>query len=149
MPFEGGSQLVNYRDADEAFRTRNYEKAIGLYFEFLRDFPEDFAAWCNLGISLGRMGRPEDALKCFDRALELDPRSADAWHNRGLSLGSLGRREEELECYDRALEINPTYQVSILKKVEVLRVLCREQEANELFREYTNRKRAAIQNVFK
>jgi tetratricopeptide (TPR) repeat protein len=141
--------MSSYRDADEAFRTRDYQKAIELYFEFLRDFPDDFAAWCNLGISLGRIGRPEDALKCFDKALELNSRSADAWHNRGLSLASLGMRKDELECYDRALEINPNHQVSLLKKVEVLRALGREQEANDLFREYTKKKRAAIQEAFK
>lgn len=128
--------MGNCRDADEAFRIASYEKAIGLYFIYLEDFPQDLRAWVNLGISFGRIDKPAEALKCFDRALELDPNCHEALVNRGLSLLALGHPEAALVCYDAVLQIHPGYQLAILKKVEVLRILGRDEEAADLFRTY-------------
>jgi tetratricopeptide (TPR) repeat protein len=35
--------------------------------------PNDKTGWHNKGLALEKLGKPEDALKCFDIALELDP----------------------------------------------------------------------------
>jgi tetratricopeptide (TPR) repeat protein len=141
--------LSGYRDAEEAFRTRDYGKAVELYFVYLGEFPDDLHAWCNLGISLGRMGRHEDALKCFDRALELKSDSVEALYNRGVALHDLGRKGEELDCYDTVLRIRPGYQMALLKKIETLRELGREDEANILFREFTKRRKSELQDALK
>jgi tetratricopeptide (TPR) repeat protein len=133
--------LATSRDADEAFRTGSYDMAIALYFDFLEQFPGDFHAWLNLGIALGRINKPQDGLRCFGRALELDPGSVEAWYNLGLALNALGRNAEEINCYDRALELRPWYQLAVLRKVEALRLLGREDEAGRLFREFMARRR--------
>jgi len=61
----------------------------------------------NKGASLDTLGRPAEALTCFERALEINPRHADAWLNKGAALAGLGRPAEALTCYERALEIDP------------------------------------------
>ncbi|MCX6841550.1 MAG: serine/threonine-protein kinase [candidate division WOR-3 bacterium] len=63
--------------------------------------------WGNKGVSLNTLGRCEEAIRCFDKALELDPQEALAWDNKGSSLDSLGRYEEAIRCYDKALELDP------------------------------------------
>jgi tetratricopeptide (TPR) repeat protein len=136
--------LAASRDADEAFRTGNYDKAIALYFDFLGQFPDDFRAWLNLGIALGRIGKSADSIKCFDRAIELDPRSVEAWYNLGLALHALGRSSDEVRCYDKALALKPWYQLAVLRKVEALRLLGREDEASALFREFMARRRNGL-----
>jgi len=139
--------LAASRDADEAFRTGNYDKAIALYFDFLGQFPDDFKAWLNLGIALGRIGKPQDSVKCFDRAIELLPQSVEAWYNLGLALHALGRHGDELRCYDRALQLKPWYQLAVLRKVEVLRLLGREDESSALFREFLARRKSGLAEV--
>jgi tetratricopeptide (TPR) repeat protein len=67
------------------------------------------AGWSNKGASLIELDRSEEAIKCYDHALEINPRLAEAWYSKGIALGSLGRSEEAIECYDRALEINPRF----------------------------------------
>jgi tetratricopeptide (TPR) repeat protein len=136
--------LAASRDADEAFRTADYHKAISLYFDFLGQFPDDFRAWLNLGIALGRIGKPQESVKCFDRAIEMDSGSVEAWYNLGLALHALGRAGDELRCYDRALRLKPWYQLAVLRKVEALRLLGREDEANALFREFMARRRKGL-----
>ena len=56
---------------------------------------------------LGFLGRHEEALASYDRAVELDPRYALVWFYRGNALAALGRHEAALASYDRAVELNP------------------------------------------
>jgi predicted O-linked N-acetylglucosamine transferase (SPINDLY family) len=51
--------------------------------------------------------RPDEALQCVDRALQLNPNYAEAHFNRGTVLHELKRFDEALESYLRALQINP------------------------------------------
>ena len=43
--------------------------------------------WCDKGDALTKSGRHEEALQCFDKALELAPRYAKAWALKGATLG--------------------------------------------------------------
>ena len=67
----------------------------------------DAVDWTNKGISLDTLERLEEALSCYDRALELNPHFEWAWNNKGAVLDKLGRLEQALACYDRVLEMNP------------------------------------------
>jgi TolB-like protein/DNA-binding winged helix-turn-helix (wHTH) protein/Tfp pilus assembly protein PilF len=57
---------------------------------------------------LNKLGRPEEALTLFLRAVELDPLSGIIVLNMGSALNSLGRFEEALAWYERSLELDPT-----------------------------------------
>ena len=63
--------------------------------------------WNNKGVALSRLGRYQEAIQCYDEALEIDPRHVNAWANKGAALSRLGRHAEALQCYDKALEIDP------------------------------------------
>ena len=60
-----------------------------------------------LGMALGRLGQPSEALASFDRAVDCAPDLADAHANRGDVLAVLGRPAEALTSYDRALALKP------------------------------------------
>jgi tetratricopeptide (TPR) repeat protein len=62
--------------------------------------------WSNKGMSLNSLGRDEEAIYCYDKALELDPRDAGVWSNKGNSLNILGQPEEAICCYDKALKLD-------------------------------------------
>jgi tetratricopeptide (TPR) repeat protein/tRNA A-37 threonylcarbamoyl transferase component Bud32 len=85
--------------------------------------------WCNKGVSLKNLGRHEEAIHCYDRALEIDPRYRTAWCNKGSALDDLGRHEEAIHCYDRALEIDPRYRTAWCNKGNALDDLGRHEEA--------------------
>lgn len=63
----------------------------------------------NKGYSLSNLGKPQEAIVCYDRALEINPEDAKTWLNKGIALGTLGKPQEAIACYDRALEIDPKY----------------------------------------
>ncbi|MFZ5818903.1 MAG: tetratricopeptide repeat protein [Chloroflexota bacterium] len=85
--------------------------------------------WSIKGISLNHLGRCEEALRCHDQALELDPSDADIWNNKGLTLSNLGRNDESLLCYDQALELDPRSTVAWINKGGSLTNLGRNEEA--------------------
>ena len=67
-------------------------------------------------MSLSNLGRDEDAIVEYDKALEIDSNYVDAYYNKGLSLSNLGRYEDAIVEYDKALEINPTMLMLITTK---------------------------------
>ena len=83
----------------------------------------------NKGVSLANLGRHEEALTCYERALEINPRDGIAWSNKGVALADLGRHAEALTCFERALEISPRYLTAWSNKGLALKKLGRHAEA--------------------
>ena len=49
------------------------------------------------------------AIRCFDKALKLDPTFVDAWVRKGITLLDLNELYEALVCFNEAVRINPRY----------------------------------------
>ena len=75
------------------------------------------------------LGRVEDAIASYDKALEFQPYYHTAWYNRGLALGNLGRLEEAIASWDKALEIKPDYHKAWYNRGLALGNLGRLEEA--------------------
>ena len=67
--------------------------------------PTDAAGWKKRGLALRGQERYEEALACFDRGLEIDPRNWLLWNNKGAALKALGRTDEADACLRRANEL--------------------------------------------
>jgi tetratricopeptide (TPR) repeat protein len=74
---------------------------------FSRKKKEDPTMWIDKGISLFELDKFDEAIACYDKALEIDPKNAAAHGNMGMSLDGLGKYPEAIDCFDRALEIVP------------------------------------------
>jgi hypothetical protein len=77
---------------------------------------------------LAALGRPEEALHCFDKALETG-RTVDALYNRGIALLRLDRFPESLATLDDMLRIDPDFSAAWNNRGSGLRHLGREGEA--------------------
>ncbi|MEE2659613.1 MAG: tetratricopeptide repeat protein [Candidatus Latescibacterota bacterium] len=71
-----------------------YVDAVLAYRHLLNSFPDDRAAWRNLGRTFYLNGQFEEALKALDEVLRIDPEDRSAHYHRMLSLRSLGRDGE-------------------------------------------------------
>ncbi|MEW6755569.1 MAG: tetratricopeptide repeat protein [Candidatus Latescibacterota bacterium] len=63
----------------------------------------DAASWTQKGASLAVLGRHQEALVCYARALELDPESPASLTHQGVSQGALGWHDRALASFSRAL----------------------------------------------
>jgi tetratricopeptide (TPR) repeat protein len=85
--------------------------------------------WFEKGIDLGELGRHNEAITCFNKALEIDPQLASAWYNKGVALGNLGRDSEALTCFNKTLEIDTQFARAWIGKGMILGKLGRYDEA--------------------
>lgn len=65
----------------------------------------DRFAWFNRGKILASAGLWEESLKCFDRAIEIEPNYHEAWCEKGELLEQHNLIEEAEYCFDRALGV--------------------------------------------
>ena len=62
---------------------------------------ENEKKWYNEGVGLSNLGRHEEAIEAFKKAIEINPNNAAAWYNKGVGLGNLGRYEEAIEAFKK------------------------------------------------
>ena len=81
------------------------------YLEGLQSEDSQALAWYNKGVMLP--DDSEEAMKCFDKAIELEPEFVDAWLNKGYTLHHLGKREESIVCIRKVLELDPNNELAL------------------------------------
>jgi tetratricopeptide (TPR) repeat protein len=70
--------------------------------------PDNGAAWFNLGVALDYLGREEESITAYERAIQIEPR-AIYYNNLGNVYGALGQDEQALAAYDQAIALDPAY----------------------------------------
>ena len=97
------------------------------------DHDEGVASLLAEGQSLVGANEAEKALKCFDEALELQPKHAEVLVKKGGALEKLGRLDEAIDCYDRAIAANDGMTIAYLHKGGLFNRLARYDEALQCY----------------
>jgi tetratricopeptide (TPR) repeat protein len=79
--------------------------------------------WCNKGIALADQKKHNEAIKCCDKAIRLNPDYADAWNNKGLALKAQKKYDEAIKCYDKAIQLDTNYAVAKKNRELTLRMI--------------------------
>jgi tetratricopeptide (TPR) repeat protein len=69
--------------------------------------PGHVMATNNLGFIYFKLGRYEEAVTWYRKAIELDPKRAIAYANLGDALAQLGRADEARRAYQTFLDMSP------------------------------------------
>jgi tetratricopeptide (TPR) repeat protein len=85
--------------------------------------------WLDKGIELYNSKKYDEAIPCFDKALEIDPKYILALVYKGSVLSDLGRNGEALPYFDKVLGINPKYSYAWNSKGAALQMLKSYDEA--------------------
>ena len=59
----------------------------------------------NLGNAYYFDFKVEEAIKAYDKAIEINPDDYKAWYNKGVALNKLGRHEEAINAVNKATEL--------------------------------------------
>lgn len=65
------------------------------------------SGWVDKGVALVIEGKYNEAIKAFDKAIELNPKDAVAYNNRGAAYGQIGNYKQQIEDSNKAIELNP------------------------------------------
>ncbi|MFX1607375.1 MAG: tetratricopeptide repeat protein, partial [Promethearchaeota archaeon] len=98
--------------------------------------PDDASAWNAKGVFHAQKREFGEALRSFDRALQLDPNLGPAYTNRGRVLLALGPEKANgaLRAFNRALKLTPNDVQIIYDKASALHALGRTEEELECVR---------------
>lgn len=112
-------------------------------FEYMRiidnpSYANDFTLWFNCAQTLAEgLGKHEQAVKCYSKALEIKPDDYWSWNNKGWSLYSLNKFEEAIECFKNAIGFKENDLVFWRNEGYALNGLKRYEEAIRCFEKAT------------
>ncbi|MGF1521126.1 MAG: substrate-binding domain-containing protein [Leptolyngbyaceae cyanobacterium] len=85
------------------------------------------------GIALMNLDRPDEAMKSFDQALEMEPDDLVAWLGKGNVMTKANRFDEAIFCFDKAIELNANTAAAWYGKGMALQKMGRDAEAQSCF----------------
>src|SRR5256884_354425 len=86
---------------------REFSEALASYDRAAAFGYEDHVMWNNRGVALDGLGRHEDSIQAYTRALQRNPKYEIAAYNLGNAFAQLGQFEEAVDAYDRAIAADP------------------------------------------
>ena len=104
-----GLLLVGVAGIISFHRSAYFHDNLAFSRQWLRTDPQSVNAHYNLGFGLAQLGRHQEAVEAYERALEIEPDYGFAHNNLGNALNKVGKREEAIRHFRKALELDPTY----------------------------------------
>jgi tetratricopeptide (TPR) repeat protein len=104
----------------------------GIYFKNM-DLPKLADVWSAKGKALYNLGKHDEAIQAYDKAIKINPQYVDAWINKGKALCNLGKHDEAIQAYDKAIKINPQYVDAWINKGKALCNLGKHDEAIQAY----------------
>ncbi len=109
--------ISNDRKCVGFFSKNDYKDALatlGVYDE--NHEPETPDDWKTKGIALSSQGKTEEAIKCFEKSVEMNKNKEQGWSRLARSLEGINRVKEAIMCYDKVVTINKTNDQAMLKR---------------------------------
>jgi tetratricopeptide (TPR) repeat protein len=79
-------------------------------------FSQEAQKYYEQGLEKAQAGQLEEAIKLFDKSIELKADEFVAWYNRGIAKSMLDRYEEALPDFDQTLKLYPDYKKGYLNR---------------------------------
>jgi cytochrome c-type biogenesis protein CcmH/NrfG len=90
------------------FDLNQYDNAIDAYRKYLDLNPNNPNVWTDMGVMYRRTRRPDEAIRCFDKAIAADPKHQQSRFNKGVVLMfDFRKNEEALNTWRDLLKMNP------------------------------------------
>jgi tetratricopeptide (TPR) repeat protein len=80
------------------------EDAVKTFTNLTEQAPDNAAAWMRMGLALAKLGKCNESLAAYDKAISLDGNNTEAWIDRGDAQLCLGQVNQAQETYERVLK---------------------------------------------
>lgn len=98
----------------------NFEAAIEVLHEALKNNPENESATYELAYCYERANKTEEGIEYYQRFLDDHPYSFTAWYNLGNAFQKIELYEKAIDAYDFCLAIDDTFSPSYFNKANAL-----------------------------
>ena len=105
-----------YRQANEFFANRQYDRAAEYYERLLEFSPNDGEIHNNLGITLHYLGRSSEALERLNKGITIDPDHQRSWLTLGFVNSQLGNTEQARTALINATQVGTDESIRLSAK---------------------------------
>jgi tetratricopeptide (TPR) repeat protein len=106
-----GAKLVSSSEGKEVKVNVNISDpniAVGYYEAAIKNNPNDFSSYNNLGMAYVELNQLQKALDCFQKATEINPNSAESYAYLGATYNSLKQPEKAILYLKKAIDLGST-----------------------------------------
>ena len=86
-----------------------FQGALDKGSQLLDKFPYSFNLYNIIGATNKGLGKLDEAIKAYTKAISIKPDFADAYYNLGNALRDQGKLKKALEAYRKTISVKPTY----------------------------------------
>jgi tetratricopeptide (TPR) repeat protein len=103
-----GGLLLSIYTVVTVFQVERWQNSVSLFTHTLQVSANNYIIHNNLGVTLMRQGKDQEAAVHFLKALEINPKYADAHYNLGAMLARQGKNQEATAHFLEVLRIKPS-----------------------------------------
>ncbi len=117
-----GSELVgaHYSQGEEKARRGEWKEAAALFQKAVEADDQHYQAFNMLGYSLRMMGRAQDAIAAYDKALSIKPAYAPALEYRGVAHVMAGNRAAALADFQNLKNMGSPLAEDLREKIKAM-----------------------------
>ena len=106
--------------------------------KLLKKFPRSINLYNIIGAASNTLGKLNEAIEAYGRALSIKPDYAEAYNNMGNALKAQGKLVEAIEAYNKAFSIKPDYADAYNNMGNILKTQGKLDEALEAYDKATS-----------
>ncbi|MEZ2238911.1 tetratricopeptide repeat protein [Microcoleus sp.] len=111
-----------FQTANQLKQKGSFSEALAYYYQAIEQNPKFHLYHHNLGETLAKLGRFEDAIVSFQQAIDISP-NGSSYYGIAQSYTQLGNIDRANLAYYRAIELNPNWGLLLVKQGGVDRVI--------------------------
>lgn len=96
-----------FDEAHEAYKNKDFDKALKTYEEILKVEDKSVQAYCNMGVIYRLKNENQKAYECYIKAINLDPKYEMSYNNLGNLLKDTKNYKAALKVYSDGIRVNP------------------------------------------
>ncbi len=96
-----------------------FAESLPLLIEQAETLQPDAPSWFQLGVTYAGLGRPDDAILAYGKALDLDPDYDLAMFNLGGTHWNTGNQAEAMRVWNAAITRFPDHQLAAKLKADM------------------------------
>ena len=99
--------------ADDGHNHGKQHDAISALLDIVKNHPEDYEAWVNLGHNYFDTHQHKEAIKAYDRALSINNADPNVWTDMGIMYRREKQPEKAIESFEEALQRKPDHLIAL------------------------------------
>ena len=109
-------------EVHQFLKEQNHQRALQYVNKLLDKDPTNEEAWLYLGIIYRRMGNQDDAIKCFETAVDLNNSMIEGWGLLTITYMDKGDFALAKKTMDKAADLNPHDEKILFYRNNLIRV---------------------------